>query len=121
MRLEILLIAADPGARDYVLRYVGPHRVTVAASPPEATTLLAAHRYGLVLVTNFGIRPDEALVAIPARRDYPVLFLTGCITDRIEKACVEKAIPMLRIPEAIDMLRGEIRLVLEDLRIRARD
>jgi hypothetical protein len=121
MRLEILLIAADPGARDFLLRYVGRHRVTVTASSPEATTLLAAHRYGLVLVTNFGIRPDEALVAIPARRDYPVLFLTGCITDRIEKACVEKAIPMLRIPEAIDMLRGEIRLVLEDLRIRARD
>jgi hypothetical protein len=34
---------------------------------------------------------------------------------------VEKAIPMLRIPEAIDTLRGEIWLVLEDLRIRARD
>jgi hypothetical protein len=34
---------------------------------------------------------------------------------------VENAIPMLRIPEAIDLLRGEIRLVLEDLRIRARD
>jgi hypothetical protein len=121
MRLEILLIAADPGARDFVLRHVGRHRVTVAASPPEATTLLATHRYGLVLVTNFGIRPDEALVPIPARRDYSVLFLTGHVTHRIEKACVEKAIPMLRIPEAIDILRGEIRLVLEDLRIRAPD
>jgi hypothetical protein len=93
----------------------------IAASPPEATALLAAHRYGLVLVTNFGLRPDEALAAIPARRDYSVLFLTGHITDRIKKACVENAIPMLRIPEAIDLLRGEIRLVLEDLRIRARD
>jgi hypothetical protein len=40
MRLEILLIAADPGARDFVLRYVGRHRVTVTASSPEATTLM---------------------------------------------------------------------------------
>ncbi len=45
-----------------------------------------------------------------------MLSLTGHVTDRIEKACAEKAIPMLRIPEAIDILRGEIKLVLEDLR-----
>jgi hypothetical protein len=32
-----------------------------------------------------------ALAAIPAARDYPVLFLTGHVTDRIEKVCVEKA------------------------------
>ncbi len=44
----------------------------------------------------------------------PVLFLTGHVTDRIDKPCLEKAIPMLRIPEAIDLLRGEIRLLLED-------
>jgi len=117
VRLEILLLAADPGARDFVLRFLDRHRVTVAASPEEAALLLSARRYGLFLATNFGVRPWEALAVVPAQRDYPVLFLTGHVTDRIEKECVEKSIPSLRVPEALDVLRGMLRLALEDLRI----
>jgi len=117
MRLEILLIAADPGARDFVLRYLGRHWVTVAASPEEAALLLSARRYGFVLTTNFGIPAEDAIAVVPAERDYPVLFLTGHVTDRIEKECVEKSVPSLRVPEALNVLPGMLRLALEDLRI----
>lgn len=54
---------------------------------------------------------------MPAERGYPVLFLTGHVTEKIEKECVEKAIPIVRVPEAIDVIRGMLRLALEDLRI----
>jgi hypothetical protein len=37
MKLDILLLAA--GARNLVLRFLGRHRVTVAASPEEASLL----------------------------------------------------------------------------------
>jgi hypothetical protein len=38
--LEILLLAADPGSRDLVLRLLGRHRVTVVPSAAEASLLL---------------------------------------------------------------------------------
>lgn len=113
VRLEILLLAADPGARDLVLRFLDRHRVTVAASPEEAALLLAARRYSFVLTTNFGVPAGEAIAVVPAERDFPVLFLTGHVTDRIEKECAEKSIPSLRVPEALDVLRGMLRLALE--------
>ncbi len=117
MRLDILLLASDTGARDFVLRFLDHHRVTVAATPEEAAVLLTARRYGLFLATNFGVSPWEALAAVPKERDYPVLFLTGHLTREIEQECAEKSIPSLRVPEALDVLRGMLRLALEDLRI----
>lgn len=69
MRLDILLLASDTGARDFVLRFLDRHRVTVAASPEEAALLLAGRRYGLFLATNFGVSPWDALAVVPAERD----------------------------------------------------
>jgi hypothetical protein len=91
--------------------------VSVVASPAEAALLVTARRYGLVLVTNFGVRPDDALAVIPPTRDYPVLFLTGDVSDRVQQTCREKSIPLIRMPEAVDTLRGQLRLALEDLRV----
>lgn len=113
VRLEILLLAADPGARDFLLRLLGRHRVSVVASPAEASLLLRARNYGLVIVTNYGIPATDALAAVPARRDCPVLFLTGHASERIEKQCVEQGIAVLRMPEAVDVLRGQLRSALE--------
>ena len=57
-------------------------------------------RYGFVLATNFGVPARDAIGVVPAERDYPVLFLTGYVTEQIEKECVEM-----------------LRLALEDLRL----
>lgn len=100
-----------------MLRFLGRHRVTVAASPEEASLLLAARRYDFVLTTNFGVPAGQAIAIVPAERDYPVLFLTGFVTDQIAQECVEKSVPSLRVPEALDVLRGMLRLALEDLRL----
>lgn len=43
--------------------------------------------------------------------------LTGHVTEKIDKECVEKAISIVRVPEGIDVIRGMLRLALEDLRI----
>jgi hypothetical protein len=109
----VLLIAADPGARDFILRRLGRLRISTAASSAEASYLLTAHRYGLVLVTNFGISAHDAVSVIPAGHDYAVLYLTGHINDRIAAACAERAIPWLRVPEDIENLRREVRLALD--------
>jgi hypothetical protein len=86
----------------------------MAASPAEASHLLTAHRYGLVLVTNFGISAHDAVSLIPADRDYAVLYLTGHINDRIAAACTERAIPWLQVPEGVESLRREVQLALDD-------
>lgn len=113
MRLEILVLAADPGARDFLLRLLGRHRVSVVASPTEASLLLQARSYGLVIVTNYDIPAVEALAAVPAGRDCPVLFLTGHVSERVEKQCVAQGFAVLRMPEAVDVLRGQLRSALE--------
>lgn len=54
--------------------------------PCGHTPPLGGRLYGLFLATNFGVSPWDALAVVPAERDYPVLFLTGHVTEKIEKA-----------------------------------
>ena len=110
----VLVIVGDQGFRDIVLECLGSHRVTVASMPWEASTLLGAHRYRLVIATNGGIPPLLTLEAIPAERDYPVLFLTGHWDAAVEAVCRDKQVVARRVPFGLDEFRQELRLALDD-------
>jgi hypothetical protein len=110
----VLVIVGHDGFRDLILECLGNRPVTVASTPWEATTLLGAHRYPLVIATNGGIPPLLTLEAIPQEHDYPVFFLTGHWDAAVEAVCRDKRIAARRVPLDLDELRQELRIVLED-------
>lgn len=88
--------------------------LTIVASPEQAAALLASDHYALVVLTNFGIGPREAVTMIPDRRDYTVFFLTGHVDSSIEAVCRSKQIHYRTMPIAPDVLRRELRIALDD-------
>lgn len=86
-------------------------------SPAEASLLLQARAYSVVIGTNYGISAEAALAVLPSPADFPVLFLTGHAGERIERHCVERGILLLRMPEASDVLRGQLRLAAERMNV----
>ena len=108
------MLVADPRGRVYLSSVLERHRVTLATTADEAAALLRREQYSLVIVTNLGLPPWLALDAIETKRDYPVLFLTGYVDPVIESICRAKEIPLLRFPDEISSLPGELRVALED-------
>jgi CheY-like chemotaxis protein len=113
-RLEVLLLVADTALLELMADILDRHRTTVCACPGQARKLLAEHRYDLVVVTNFGISPWAAVRIIPARRDYPVLFVTGYLDAGLEQECRAKGIAWVQVPASIDEMRRELRIALDD-------
>ena len=73
-------------------------------------------RYALVIVTNFGIGPADAVSLIPERRDYPALFLTGHLDESVKATCRAKNLPYYTVPIAPGALQRELRLALDEVR-----
>lgn len=111
----MLLLAADPGARELMLDVLGDRDVTVCETPAQARARIRATHYVLVIVTNFGVRPFEAVEIIPAERDYTVMFLTGHMDDRLREQCRERRISWWPVPMEPREIWRELRLALEDV------
>jgi CheY-like chemotaxis protein len=114
--VDILLLVNDGELREFMLEFLQHHRTTVATSTAEARSLLQTGRYALVIVTNFGIGPSDAVSAIPEGRDYPALFLTGYLDESVEATCRAKKLPVRRVPIAPGTLQRELRLALDEVR-----
>jgi hypothetical protein len=86
---SILVLVADSTLRNLLLEILdGPQTlITVVAAPSEAKALLAARSYSVVVATNFGVSPWEAVAVIPANRSYPAFFLSGTWDAQLEDAC----------------------------------
>lgn len=113
--LDILLLSNDVRLSNFVRDFLRNHRVTVASSTDQAKSLLRNTRYGLVIVTNFGIGALDAVSAIPERRDYPVLLLTGYLDESLKVLCTSKNIPWRMVPITPGSFQREIRIALDDL------
>jgi len=112
---HVLLVAADRGARSFVLQAIdaaGHTRTTVAESPAEARTLLNAHRYSLVIATNLGIPPWLAIEVIPRDRTYEGMFISGHWDDQIVRECEVRQLYCVRVPCDFNALREEIVKIL---------
>lgn len=116
---NILLLVNDPPLRHLIaaalIYWLPAHALTIVTSPAEAAGRLAARRYALVVLTNWGVVPRAAVDVVPADRQYPVIFLTGFRDQEIEHECKAKAIPYLLTPLETPSLRQELRLALGDL------
>ena len=114
--MDILLLVNDRQLRDFMLHFLQNHRTTVPTSTPQAELLLQRNRYALVIVTNFGIPPSDAVSVIQERRDYPALFLTGNLDGSLEATCRAKDLPYSMVPIDPGALQRELRLALDDVR-----
>jgi DNA-binding NtrC family response regulator len=112
--LDVLLVAGDGPLCTMMEALLRGHRTVVCRHLPEARDALAARRYDLIIVTNFGIPPHLAVEIIPAERRYPVLFFTGHMDERLEHECRRRGIPWVEVPLGIDALRRELRIALDD-------
>jgi hypothetical protein len=95
---KILLLVGDNPVREVLMKLLGDHDVTVVTHPAEARTLVAFHRYGLVIVTNLGESPWEAIEVIPEERDWPALFISGHWEPELESICAARRVPRLPAP-----------------------
>jgi hypothetical protein len=114
-RLTVLLLVNDTPLREFMLDPLVNYDVTVVEHPDAVAEQLRRRDFSLVIVTNFGVSPWDAVAIIPEERDYPVLFLTGHFDSEIESACTRKHIPVGRVPIDLVALRREIRLALDDV------
>src|SRR5437588_10465413 len=109
-RSSILVLAADPGGREYLSSILRRYAVTISTSPSEVADVLRRRRFSLVIITNLGLSPWHALEAFEDDRDYPVLFLSGHVDSGIEATCLAKRIPWLRVSDELRGLPHELRV-----------
>jgi hypothetical protein len=88
--------------------------VEVVNSPEDLRERLKQGSFPLVIVTNFGLGPWQAIDCVPAERGFPVLFLTGHFDGRLAHDCAVKRIPVHRVPIKPQALFRELRLALDD-------
>src|SRR5262245_35948640 len=113
--MDVLLLVGDETVRDFMSGVLHRHRTTICGRPDEARQRLAKRPYDLVVITNGGVSPWEAVAIIPARRRYPVFFLTGHMDPDLEEGCRERDIAWAPIPMPLQELRRELRIALDDL------
>jgi hypothetical protein len=105
----VLSLVGDELSRELILAVLGTdYRVTIANTPREAERLLASLDYQLVIVTNLGIPPKQAVSVIPLHHAYPVLFLSGYCDRELQEECARKRIRHMALPFAVAELRQEV-------------
>jgi hypothetical protein len=117
--IHVLLVAADCQLRALVSELIDrlPDTwLTVTHSPGEARILLYAHRYHLVIATNFGVPPWLSIDVIPIERSYEAMFVSGYWDDAIRRECEKLRLHSLRVPCGLEMLRTEVANVVSAAR-----
>lgn len=104
----LLLLVNEPQLRDLLLGLLSHYKVTVVTTPVEARALLLGRRYDLVISTNFGVSPWEAVAVIPEKRSYPAFFVSGVWDGRLEQACTAKQLHCIRAPFNAEAFRRDV-------------
>lgn len=105
----VLSLVGDELSCELILAVLGAdYRVTIASTPREAERLLVSLDYRLVIVTNLGILPKQAVSVIPINHVYPVLFLSGYFDRQLQEECARKRIRHMALPFAVAELRQAV-------------
>ncbi len=110
----VLVLVDDRTCEEFLREFLGDWPVEAIDSPEDLLERLKQGNFPLVIVTNFGVRPWQAIDCVPAERGFPVLFLTGHLDGRLARHCAVKRIPMHRVPIEPQVLFRELRLALDD-------
>ena len=113
----VLVLVDDRHGEEFLLAFLGDWPVEAVSSPEDLRERLKQGSFSLVIVTNFGVRPWQAIDCVPAERAFPVLFLTGHLDARLAHDCAAKRIPVHRVPIEPRALFRELRLALDDPRL----
>ena len=110
----VLMLVDDQNCEEFLREFLGDWPVEAVSSPEDLRERLEQGSFPLVIVTNFGVRPWQAIDCVPAERGFPVLFLTGHLDRRLARDCAAKRIPVHRAPIEPRALFRELRLALDD-------
>ena len=110
----VLVLVDDRNCEEFLLAFLGDWPVEVVNLPEDLRERLKQGSFPLVIVTNFGVGPWQAIDCVPAERGFPVLFLTGNLDGRLAHDCAVKRIPVHRVPIEPQALFRELRLALDD-------
>ena len=110
----VLVLVDDWTCEEFLLAFLGDWPVEVVNLPEDLRERLKQGSFPLVIVTNFGVRPRQAIDCVPGERGFPVLFLTGHLDGRLARDCAVKRIPVHRVPIEPQALFRELRLALDD-------
>ena len=113
----VLVLVNDRNCEAFLLAFLGDWPIEVVGSPEELRERLKQGSFPLVIVTNFGVGPWQAIDCVPAERGFPVLVLTGHFDQRLANDCAAKRIPVHRVPIESQALFRELRLALDDPRL----
>jgi len=113
----VLVLVNDRTCEEFLLEFLGDWPVEAVSSPEDLRERLRRGSFPLVIVTNFGLGPWQAIECVPAERGFPVLFLTGHLDGRLARDCAVKRIPAHQLPIEPQALFRELRLALDDPRL----
>ena len=113
----VLVLVDDRTCEEFLLEFLGDWPVEAVSSPEDLWERLRQGSFPLVIVTNFGVGPWQAVDCVPAERGFPVLFLTGHLDQRLARDCAVKRIPVHRVPIEPEALFRELRIALDDPRL----
>lgn len=113
----VLVLVNDRTCEEFLLEFLGDWPVEAISSPEDLRERLRQGSFPLVIVTNFGLGPWQAIECVPAERGFPVLFLTGHLDGRLARDCAVKRIPVHQLPIEPRALFRELRLALDDPRL----
>lgn len=114
---RVLVLVNDRNCEDFLLSFLEGWPVERVSSPDHLRERLEHETFPLVIVTNFGLGPWQAVDAVPVERGFPVMFLTGHLDGRLARECAAKRIPVHRVPIEPTALIRELKLALDDPRL----
>lgn len=111
---DVLLLINDSDLRNLMVQLLEEHSITVVSTPMEVESILRAHDYRVLISTNFGVSPHEAIRIIPEKRDFPAIFVSGFWDEHIENLCKVKNLVCVRAPFDPNAFQETVRTVVSN-------
>ena len=105
---RLFVLTDDPGSRGLFTDILYGYDLEFFDSLETARQALAERQYDLVIISNLGFRPGDAVDLIPHDHAYPVLFYSGFMDAQLAAICQSKRIRWCAVPFATRSLLAEV-------------
>lgn len=95
---RLFILTDDPGSRGLFKDILYGYDLEFFDSLETARQALAERQYDLVVISNLGFRPGDAVDLIPHDHAYPVLFYSGFMDARLAATCQSRRICWCAVP-----------------------
>ena len=111
---DVLLLINEPVILNLMVQLLDEHSITVVSTPMEVESILSAHKYRVLISTNFGLSAYEAIRIIPEKRDFPAIFVSGFWDEHIENLCKVENLVCVRAPFDPNAFQETVRTVVSN-------